>query len=168
MIHSTAGSFVAPALAVLAPVPTSDPQVDTPDLTERIGTPASSTEVAGSAESGAAAIEVGRFGPGPLHTVQFDRRTSGEVDRLPAEGLVRAVEDYGAFTMAFVDEANFGGRAALQATGLEFHDEHDLVLLEGFAIDGRRLEETFIGSIRGSVSVDGAGSRSTRRPVRTS
>ena len=77
----------------------------------------------------------GYFGPGPLHTVIVGVDETEQREALDASGAVVGRLDYGAFMHYKVDEGRFGGRQSLMNSGLEIHDEHDLVVLNGFVLD---------------------------------
>jgi hypothetical protein len=80
------------------------------------------------------------LGAGPLHKVRVPAKDATTLGDLRARGaLVRTIE-YGAFTLALVDERPLGGRAALERLGLEVRDEYDLIAFDGLVVDGRRPE----------------------------
>ena len=81
-------------------------------------------------------LSTGRIGPGRFHKVRFDGRELTLLDELRAGGLLVREEHYGAFAVAVIDERDFGGRDALQYTGLAFRDGYDVMALGAFSVDG--------------------------------
>ena len=90
----------------------------------------------------AGAIPSARFAPGALHRARFASVRDERLAELRAAGAVRFEHDYGGFVLAAIDERRAGGEEALRASGLEWHDEHDLVALNGFLLDTARPRET--------------------------
>jgi len=89
------------------------------------------------------AIPSAWFGPGPLHKVELRARElqRGALAGLPREALVR-LHDYGSFALAVVDERAWPSRAELRASGLEFHDEHDLMVFNELVVRGSDAERS--------------------------
>lgn len=90
----------------------------------------------------AGVIPDSRFAPGALHRARFDSADDGRLAALRAAGAVRWEIDYGGFVLAAIEEERAGGEDALRSSGLEWHDEHDLVALNGFVLDAARPGET--------------------------
>src|SRR5580765_5696907 len=82
------------------------------------------------------------FGPGPLHKLIVDATEAGLADGLRGMGAVRQEVDYGAFSLLVVDERVFGGHDALESAGFAFNDEHDVIPVNGYRLDGTRPAET--------------------------
>ena len=77
------------------------------------------------------------FGPGPLHKTWLGPGEDDFVELAARRGALVQLEDYGSFRLATVDEAAFGGRAALLATGADFRDELDLMVFNGQRLHAR-------------------------------
>jgi PKD repeat protein len=78
------------------------------------------------------------LGPGPVHKLQVD---AGDPlgDELRQSGSVLREWDYGSFSLFVVDGADV---AELAAAGALIRDEHDLLAVSGWLLDGTRPGET--------------------------
>ncbi|MEO2161587.1 MAG: PKD domain-containing protein, partial [bacterium] len=84
------------------------------------------------------------FGPGPLHKVWVRADEHAVLSEIEASGALLRTLDYGAFAVAVVDEERVeGGREALEASGYRFRDELDLMVLNGFLLNGQRPQDVF-------------------------
>jgi PKD repeat protein len=81
------------------------------------------------------------FAPRPVHRARFEYASDPRLARLRAAGAVRWELDYGGFLLAGVDERAGGGAAALLASGIEWRDDEDRILFDGFVIDATRPRE---------------------------
>jgi PKD repeat protein len=86
------------------------------------------------------AIPTAWFGPGPLHKVELRGADKLRVARLQQDGGLVRLHDYGSFALAVIDERAWPSREALRASGLEFHDEHDLMVFNELVVRGSDAE----------------------------
>ncbi|NOT30884.1 MAG: PKD domain-containing protein [Planctomycetes bacterium] len=94
------------------------------------------------------------FSARPVHRARFDAASDARLAALRAAGAVRWELDYGGFVLAGIDLTVGGGVASLRASAIEWHDEQDLIALNGHVLDSARPLETLAALDRGEVLGD--------------
>jgi subtilase family protein/BACON domain-containing protein len=73
--------------------------------------------------------------PNRLHKLIISDKEGDIYGRLARANAIRNEVDYGSYKLVVVDEEALGGRAALQATPVAFHDEQNMIIFNGYLID---------------------------------